>query len=122
MNKSQLVDAIASKGDMSKAEATKALDAMVASIGEALQAGDTVNLIGFGAFSVKERAARKGHNPKTKEPIDIPASKVPSFKAGKSLKDAISGNGNKDNAGDNKSVEADKAPKKTAAKGDKKAK
>lgn len=122
MNKSQLVDAIASKGDMSKADATKALDAMVASIGEALQAGDTVNLIGFGAFSVKERAARKGHNPKTKEPIDIPASKVPSFKAGKSLKDAISGNANKDQNATTKAESTDKAAKKPAAKSDKKAK
>lgn len=89
MNKSQLVDAIASKGELTKADAAKALDAMVDVIGEALKAGDTVNLIGFGSFHVKERAARKGHNPKTKEPIDIPASKVPSFKAGKGLKDAI---------------------------------
>ena len=89
MNKSELIDAIAAKGDLSKADAAKALDATIASIGEALKAGDTVTLVGFGTFSVKARAARTGRNPKTGEPLKIEASKVPSFKAGKGLKDSV---------------------------------
>ncbi|MEY2863969.1 MAG: hypothetical protein RLY58_1676 [Pseudomonadota bacterium] len=90
MNKSELIDAIASKGDLSKAQAGQALDAMINAVGEALKAGDSVTLVGFGTFSVKERAARSGRNPKTGETIQIAASKVPGFKAGKGLKDAVS--------------------------------
>ncbi|MFA9202565.1 MAG: HU family DNA-binding protein [Flavobacteriales bacterium] len=90
MNKSELIDAIASKSDLSKAQAGQALEAVVASIEQALKAGEAVTLVGFGTFSVKERAARTGRNPKTGEPIQIAASKVPGFKAGKGLKDAVS--------------------------------
>jgi len=90
MNKSELIDAIASKSDLSKAQATQALEATFAAIEQALKAGEPVTLVGFGTFSVKERAARAGRNPKTGEPIQIAASKVPGFKAGKSLKDAVS--------------------------------
>lgn len=89
MNKSELVDAIAQKGELTKVDATKALDATLDAIRDALAAGETVTLVGFGSFSVKDRAARTGHNPKTGEKIQIAASKVPSFKAGKGLKDAV---------------------------------
>ncbi|MBF7682462.1 HU family DNA-binding protein [Acinetobacter sp. B5B] len=89
MNKSELIDNIAQNGGLSKVDAGKALDATIASITKALQAGDTVTLVGFGTFAVKERAARTGRNPKTGEELQIKASKVPSFKAGKSLKDAV---------------------------------
>jgi DNA-binding protein HU-beta len=89
MNKAELVDAIASQGGLSKAQAGQALDATLAAISGALQAGDTVTLVGFGTFSVKERAARSGRNPKTGETIKIEATKVPGFKAGKGLKDAV---------------------------------
>lgn len=89
MNKSELIDALAAKAGISKAAAGVALDAVLASVTETLQNGDSVALVGFGTFSVKERAARTGRNPKTKEPIKIAATKVPSFKAGKTLKDAV---------------------------------
>jgi DNA-binding protein HU-beta len=89
MNKSELIEAIAASAQLSKADAGRALEGFTAAITQALQAGDTVSLIGFGTFSVKERAARKGRNPKTGQEIDIAASKVPDFKAGKGLKDAI---------------------------------
>lgn len=89
MNKSELIDAIAEQGGLSKIDAGKALDATIASITKALKEGDTVTLVGFGTFSVKERAARTGRNPQTGETLEIKASKVPSFKAGKGLKDAI---------------------------------
>ena len=89
MNKSELIDAIAQKGGLTKVDAGKALDATLEAIGDALKAGDTVTLVGFGSFSVKERAARTGRNPKTGEELQIPASKVPSFKAGKGLKDSV---------------------------------
>ena len=89
MNKSELVDSIAKKSGLSKAQSTEALNAFIATIGEAMKANDTVSLVGFGTFSVKERQARTGRNPQTKEEIQIPASKVPSFKAGKSLKDMV---------------------------------
>lgn len=88
MNKSELVDSIAQSAGLSKEQAGKAVNAFIESVSGALERGDDVVLVGFGTFSVKERAARKGHNPKTKEPIDIPASKAPSFKAGKALKDS----------------------------------
>ena len=89
MNKSELIEAIAASAQLSKADAGRALEGFTAAITQALQAGDTVSLIGFGTFSVKERAARKGRNPKTGQEIDIAASKVHDFKAGKGLKDAI---------------------------------
>ncbi|HDV0591673.1 TPA: HU family DNA-binding protein [Acinetobacter baumannii] len=88
MNKSELIDAIAEKGGVSKTDAGKALDATIASITEALKKGVTVTLVGFGTFSV-ERAARTGRNPKTGEELQIKATKVPSFKAGKGLKDSV---------------------------------
>jgi DNA-binding protein HU-beta len=89
VNKSELIDAIAESSDISKAAAGRALDAMTSSITGALKSGDQVTLIGFGTFSVKERAARTGRNPQTGAEIQIPASKVPGFKAGKALKDAV---------------------------------
>ena len=90
MNKTELVAAIAEKTDLTKKDAELALTAVVESITEALVKGDKVQLIGFGSFEVKNRAARVGRNPKTKEAIQIPASKTPVFKAGKALKDAVS--------------------------------
>ena len=89
MNKMELISAIAEKAELSKKDAEKALTAVVESISEALQTGDKVQLIGFGSFEVKNREARIGRNPKTKEEIEIPASRVPSFKVGKALKDAV---------------------------------
>ena len=89
MNKGQLIDNIAESADISKAAAGRALDAFIESVTGALVEGDSVSLIGFGAFSVKERAARTGRNPQTGAPIEIKAAKVHAFKAGKSLKDAI---------------------------------
>ena len=89
MNKSALIDAIAEKGGLSMTDAGKALDATIASIAEALKSGDTVTLVGFGTFNVKERAARTGRNPQTGAALEIKASKVPSFKAGKGLKDSV---------------------------------
>ncbi|TXR53542.1 DNA-binding protein HU-beta [Reinekea thalattae] len=89
MNKSELIDAVAAAADISKAAAGRALDAMVDSVTEALKEGDQVVLVGFGTFSVKDRAARTGRNPQTGAPIEIAAAKVPSFKAGKALKDAV---------------------------------
>ncbi|TEU27347.1 HU family DNA-binding protein [Alkanindiges illinoisensis] len=90
MNKAELIDAIATQGGLSKAQASQALDATIGAISDALKAGETVTLVGFGTFSVKERAARSGRNPKTGETIKIAATKVPGFKAGKGLKDAVS--------------------------------
>ncbi|NVJ61532.1 MAG: HU family DNA-binding protein [Gammaproteobacteria bacterium] len=89
MNKSELIDAIASGADISKAAAGRALDATLDAITETLRKGDQVALVGFGTFSVKQRAARTGLNPQTKEKIQIPAATVPAFKAGKALKDAV---------------------------------
>lgn len=89
MNKAELIDEIAGAADITKAEAGRALDATVAAITKAMQNGDTVSLVGFGSFVVKERAARQGRNPQTGETIDIAAAKIPSFKAGKALKDAV---------------------------------
>ncbi|WP_372747541.1 HU family DNA-binding protein [Litorivivens sp.] len=89
MNKSELIDAIAASADLPKAAAGRALDAVVDSITDALKKDDSVSLVGFGTFSVKERAARTGRNPQTGAPIDIAAAKIPSFKAGKALKDAV---------------------------------
>ena len=89
MNKADLIDAIAASAELSKADAGRALDATVAAITKALKQGDSVAILGFGSFVVRERAARTGRNPKTKEEIRIPASKNPVFKAGKALKDAV---------------------------------
>ena len=89
MNKSDLVDAVASKADMSKAEAGRAVDALLGSVGDALGNGDSVSLVGFGTFSVRHRAARMGRNPQTGATMQIAASKVPGFKAGKALKDKV---------------------------------
>jgi DNA-binding protein HU-beta len=89
MNKSDLIDAMAEGADISKSAAGRALDALTDSIAVALKGGDTVSIIGFGTFMVKERAARTGRNPQTGATIEIAASKTPSFKAGKALKDAI---------------------------------
>ena len=89
MNKAELISAVAEKAAMTKKEAEKAVAAALDSITEALKKGEKVQLVGFGGFEVKERSARIGRNPKTKEEIQIPASQVPTFKAGKALKDAI---------------------------------
>ena len=89
MNKTELVNAVAAKAEISKKDADKAVAAVLGSIEEALVNGDKVQLIGFGTFEVKERAARTGHNPATGESIEIAASKVPSFKAGAALKNAV---------------------------------
>ena len=89
MNKNELITKIASETGLSKKDSEKALSATLNAITDALKAGDKVQLVGFGLFDVKERAARMGRNPKTKEAIEIPASKAPLFKAGKALKDAI---------------------------------
>lgn len=89
MNKTELIEAIAASADIPKTTAGRALDAVIDSITNALKSGDSVVLVGFGTFAVKDRAARTGRNPKTREEIAIPASKVPGFKAGKALKDAV---------------------------------
>jgi len=89
MNKSELTEAMAKEAGLTKADAARALDALIGSVSKALKKGDTVSLIGFGTFSVKKRAARTGRNPATGETIKIKASKTPSFKAGKAFKDAI---------------------------------
>ncbi len=89
VNKSELIDQVADKAGLSKADAGRALDAVLEAVTSALKRGDAVNLVGFGSFSVKARAARTGLNPRTKEPIEIPASNYPAFKAGKALKDAV---------------------------------
>ncbi|MDR1529140.1 MAG: HU family DNA-binding protein [Burkholderiales bacterium] len=89
MKKSELVEAIAKQADLSKAAAERALDAAVDAITDALKKGDTVTLVGFGSFYVGERKARSGFNPRTKEAIEIAAAKVPRFRAGKVLKDAV---------------------------------
>lgn len=89
MNKAQLIDAIVAKSELSKKDADVALTAVIDAIKDALKAGDKVQLVGFGTFSVKERAARTGKNPATGETIEIAACKVPAFAAGKALKDDI---------------------------------
>ncbi len=89
MNKSELVDLIAVKSGLSKADAGKAVDGFVDTVTEALAQGEQVTLVGFGSFLVRERSARTGRNPQTGEPMNIAASKIPAFKAGKSLKDAV---------------------------------
>ncbi len=89
MNKAELIDAIADRAGLTKADATRALDAFTGVITGALRRGDVVSLVGFGTFQVKKRAARIGRNPKTGAELKIKASKAPTFKAGKALKDAV---------------------------------
>lgn len=89
MNKAELIDAVAAGADLSKADAGRAVDAVVDSVTSALAKGQQVSVVGFGTFSVKHRAARSGRNPRTGETIQIAASNVPGFKAGKALKDAV---------------------------------
>ena len=89
MNKTELIDQIATSAEISKAAAGRALDATVAAVKDALKAGDSVSLVGFGTFSVGERAARAGRNPRTGKSLNIAAAKVPKFRPGKGLKDAI---------------------------------
>jgi DNA-binding protein HU-beta len=89
MNKSELIDAIAESANLTKADAGRALDGFINAVTGALSKGDSVALVGFGTYSVKDRAERKGRNPQTGEDIIIKAAKIPSFKAGKSLKDAV---------------------------------
>ena len=89
MNKTELIEAMAESADISKAAANRALEGMVEAITNAVKGGDTVSIIGFGTFSVRERAARTGRNPKTGQEIQIAASKSPAFKAGKAFKDAV---------------------------------
>ncbi len=89
MNKAELIDAVAESADISKAAAGRAIDGMTAAVSNALKNDDNVTLVGFGTFSVRERAARKGRNPQTGEEIEIKAAKLPVFKAGKTLKDTI---------------------------------
>lgn len=91
MNKTELIAEVAEKAELSKKDAEAAVSAAIDVITEALRKGDKVQLVGFGSFEVKKRAARVGRNPKTKEPIEIPASTVPVFKAGKVLKDIVGG-------------------------------
>ena len=89
MNKSELIDAVASGTGLSRTDATNATDALLDSIVGTLQQGDQVTLVGFGTFSVRARAARSGRNPQTGETIQIKASNSPGFKAGKAFKDAV---------------------------------
>jgi len=89
VNKAELIEAVAESAEMTKADAGRAIDAVVSSITAAMQKQDDVSLIGFGTFTVRERAARAGRNPQTGETIQIKAAKVPAFKAGKALKDAV---------------------------------
>jgi len=89
MNKGELIEAVAGAADMSRADATRAVDAVLDSVTRTLAGGGSVSLVGFGTFTVKARAARMGRNPRTGEAIQIAASNVPGFKAGKALKDAV---------------------------------
>lgn len=89
MNKAELIDAVAEGAELTKADAARAVDAVIAAITKALKKGDTVTVVGFGTFDVRSRAAREGRNPRTGETIKVAASKAPGFKAGKALKDAV---------------------------------
>jgi len=89
MHKTELINQIAEKADLTKKDSEKALNAFIEIVTEALKAGDEVQLVGFGNFQVKPRAAREGRNPQTGKPLKIAASNVPSFKAGKTLKEAV---------------------------------
>ena len=89
MNKAELIDAVAESAELSKADAGRAIDAMVSAVTKAMKKGESVTLVGFGTFEVRKRGARTGRNPRTGETIKIKASKNPAFKAGKALKDAV---------------------------------
>ena len=89
MNKADFIGAVSAAADLSRADAGRAVDAMIDVIKKALKKGDTISLVGFGTFTVRSRAARSGRNPRTGETINIEASKNPTFKAGKALKDAV---------------------------------
>ncbi|MCZ6663908.1 MAG: HU family DNA-binding protein [Gammaproteobacteria bacterium] len=89
MNKAELIDAVAEASEISKAAATRAVDAVIDNIANSLKKNEQVTLVGFGTFTVRHRAARIGRNPQTGEPIQIKASNVPAFKPGKALKDAV---------------------------------
>ncbi len=89
MNKTDLIAAVAQKSELSKKDAEKAVNAFIATVTDSLKAGEKVQMVGFGVFEVKNREARKGHNPMTGAEIDIPASKAPVFKAGKAFKEAL---------------------------------
>ena len=89
MNKGELVNVMAEKSSLSKKDCEAALDAFIAAVGDTLKNGEKVQLVGFGVFEVKERAARTARNPRTNEPMEIPASKLPTFKPGKALKESI---------------------------------
>lgn len=89
MNKAELISVVSEKTGLSKKDSERAINATFDTIGESLEAGEKVQLVGFGVFDIKERAARIGRNPKTKEEIAIPASRVPTFKAGKALKESV---------------------------------
>ncbi len=91
-NKADLIDGVATKSGLTKKDATAAVEALFEVVTETLAEGERVQVIGFGSFEVRERAARKGRNPQTGEEIEIPATKVPAFKAGKGLKDSVKGN------------------------------
>lgn len=89
MNKGEFIDSVAEAAGMSKVDAARAVDAVVSVVTSTLKGGEPIALVGFGTFEVRNRAARTGRNPKTKEPIQIPASKAAAFKPGKALKDAV---------------------------------
>ena len=89
MNKAELIAQVAVKAGLSKKDSEKAVNAALNTITDSLEAGEKVQLVGFGVFDIKERGTRMGRNPKTKEEIEIPASRVPQFKAGKALKEAV---------------------------------
>ena len=89
MNKTELIAAVAEKTDLSKKDADAAVSAVLGAITDALKAGDKIQLVGFGTFEVRNRAAKQGRNPRAGETMTVPASKVPAFKAGKALKDAV---------------------------------
>lgn len=91
MNKTELIEHIAQEAELTKAAATRALDALISGVSMSLKAGDTVSVLGFGTFDVSERAERVGRNPRTGESIKITGSKVPKFRPGKALKDALNG-------------------------------
>lgn len=90
MTKAELINVVAETAELSKKDSEKAVNAFVSAVSEALKKGDKVQLVGFGTFEVRNRAERKGRNPRTKEEMTIPASKLPVFKAGKALKDTVS--------------------------------
>lgn len=91
MNKNELVSAVADKAELTKVDAAKAVDALFEAVTASLKGGDEVRLVGFGSFYISNRKASKGRNPRTGEAIDIPAAKLPKFRAGKALKDAVDG-------------------------------